>query len=99
MYKLKRIKISGGEYVFTYCGKRVRTRNNTAWLQARKRAGLTQVRIRDLKHTFGRCLRAVNVSFEDGQDLLGRKSSRITDHYSSVKQGNLIAAAKKVCVK
>ena len=52
----------------------------------------------DLKHTFGRRLRAANVSFEDRQDLLGHKSSRITDHYSSAELGNLIAAAEKVCV-
>ena len=38
--------------------------NNTAWQQARKRAGLPQVRIHDLKHTFGRRLRAVGVSYE-----------------------------------
>jgi integrase len=86
------------EYVFTYKGNRVQTMNNTAWQKARKRVGLP-VRIHDLKHTFGRRLRAANVSFEDRQDLLGHKSSRITDHYSSAEVGNLIAAAEKVCVK
>jgi integrase len=85
------------EYVFTYKGNRVQTMNNTAWQKARKRVGLTQVRIHDLKHTFGRRLRAASVSFEDRQDLLGHKSSRITDHYSSAELGNLIAAAEKVC--
>ncbi len=52
------------EYVFTYKGKRVQTMNNSAWQKARKRVGL-EVRIHDLKHTFGRRLRAANVSFED----------------------------------
>lgn len=85
------------EYVFTYKGNRVLTMNNTAWQKARKRTGL-DVRVHDLKHTFGRRLRAANVSFEDRQDLLGHKSSRITDHYSSAELGNLIAAAEKVCV-
>ncbi len=85
------------EFVFTYKGNRVSTMNNTAWQKARKRAGLTQVRIHDLKHTFGRRLRAVNVSFEDRQDLLGHKSSRITTHYSSAELKNLIAAAEKAC--
>jgi len=64
----------------------------------RQRVGLQQVRIHDLKHTFGRRLRAANVSFEDRQDLLGHKSSRITDHYSSAELANLIAAAEKVCI-
>jgi integrase len=85
------------EYVFTYKGNRVLTMNNSGWQKARKRVGLS-VRIHDLKHTFGRRLRAANVSFEDRQDLLGHKSSRITDHYSSAEVGNLIAAAEKVCV-
>jgi integrase len=85
------------EFVFTYKGNRVLTMNNTAWQKARKRVGLTQLRIHDLKHTFGRRLRAANVSFEDRQDLLGHKSSRITTHYSSAELGNLIAAAEKVC--
>ncbi len=86
------------EFVFTYKDHRVLAMNNSAWQKARKRVGLTQVRIHDLKHTFGRRLRAENVSFEDRQDLLGHKSSRITTHYSSAELGNLIAAAEKVCV-
>ena len=47
---------------------------NTAWMKARVRAGLPHVRVHDLKHTFGRRLRAEGVSFEDRQDLLGHKS-------------------------
>ncbi len=51
----------------------------------------------DLKHTFGRRLRAAGVSFEDRQDLLGHKSGRITTHYSAAELHNLIEAANKVC--
>jgi integrase len=68
---------------------------NTAWKSARERAaktwaerhgerapeGFRNVRVHDLKHTFGRRLRAAGVSFEDRQDLLGHKagaSRRIT---------------------
>ncbi len=43
-------------------------------------------------------VRAANVSFEDRQDLLGHKSSRITDHYSSAELADLIEAAEKACV-
>jgi integrase len=42
--------------------------------------GFRKVRVHDLKHTFGRRLRAAGVSFEDRQDLLGHKSGRITTH-------------------
>ncbi|MDO9104916.1 MAG: tyrosine-type recombinase/integrase [Methylovulum sp.] len=72
--------------------------NNSAWQKARKRAGLVnKARVHDLKHTFGHRLRAANVSFEDREDLLGHKSSRMTTHYSSANLGNLIAAAERVC--
>ena len=60
-------------------------------------APMTQVRVHDLKHTFGRRLRAAGVSFEDRQDLLGHRSGRITTHYSAAKLANLIDAANKVC--
>ena len=57
------------------------------------------MRIRDLKHTFGRRLGAADVSFEDRPDLLGHKSGRITTHYSAaeVEVENLLEAANKVC--
>jgi integrase len=85
------------EFVFTYRGQPVGNMNNTAWQNARKEVGLPQVRVHDLKHTFGRRLRAAGVSLEDRQDLLGHKSSRITTHYSAAELGNLIEAANKVC--
>ncbi len=85
------------EHVFCYRGNPVRPMNNTAWQKARKRVNLKQVRIHDLKHTFGRRLRAAGVSFEDRQDLLGHKSGRITTHYSAAELQNLIEEANKVC--
>jgi integrase len=59
---------------------------NTAWKAARERAAeawekehkdkapaaFRSIRVHDLKHTFGRRLRAAGVSFEDRQDLLGQ---------------------------
>lgn len=89
----------------------VKKMNNTAWKSARERAaekwaerhgepapdGFRRVRVHDLKHTFGRRLRAADVSFEDRQDLLGHKSARITTHYSQAELCNLILAAEKIC--
>jgi integrase len=85
--------------------------NNTAWKSARRRAaaawkvrygeeapeGFRRVRVHDLKHTFGRRLRAAGVSFEDRQDLLGHKSGRITTHYSQAELESLLKAAESVC--
>jgi integrase len=50
-----------------------------------RRTFFGRVRVHDLKHTFGRRLRAAGVSFEDRQDLLGHKSGRITTHYSQAE--------------
>lgn len=83
-------------HVFTYNGNPVSRMNATAWRNARKRVGLNQVRVHDLKHTFGRRLRAAGVSFEDRQDLLGHRSGRITTHYSSAELQNLFDAANRV---
>ena len=84
-----------------------------AWVRARERAadkwekltgerapeGFRTVRVHDLKHTYGRRLRAAGVSFEDRQDLLGHKSTRITTHYSAAELANLIAASEKALEK
>jgi integrase len=84
-------------HVFAYRGKPTARMLNSAWLRARKRAGLPQVRVHDLKHTFGRRLRAAGVSFEDRQDLLGHRSGRITTHYSAAELSKLLEAANRVC--
>ena len=89
----------------------IKKMNITGWRRARERAGdllaMTEgtitpvgfrcVRVHDLKHTFGRRLRAAGVSFEDRQDLLGHKSRRITTYYSKSELVNLISAAEKAC--
>jgi integrase len=57
------------EWVFTFRGHPMFRMNNSAWRKARERACLPHARVHDLKHTFGRRLRAVGVSFEDRQAL------------------------------
>jgi len=90
--------VRGGHpaFVFTYRGQPICRMLNSGWKKARKCLGL-DVRVHDLKHTFGRRLRAADVSFEDRQDLLGHKSSRITTHYSAAELRHLLEAANKIC--
>ena len=83
-------------HVFTYEGHPINRMLTSGWLRARNRAGLPQVRVHDLKHTFGRRLRAAGVSFEDRQDLLGHRSGRITTHYSAAELSRLLDAANRV---
>jgi integrase len=84
-------------HVFTYDGHPIRRMLTSAWIRARRKVGLSQVRVHDLKHTFGRRLRAAGVSFEDRQDLLGHRSARVTTHYSAPELARLIEAANRIC--
>jgi integrase len=83
---------------------------NSGWIHARRRAavryatelrreapaGFRNVRVHDLRHTYGRRLRAAGVSFEDRQDLLGHRSTRVTTDYSAAELRNLLDAANRV---
>ena len=83
--------------------------NDSAWKKARVRAadkweknhqapahpGFRSIRMHDLKHTFGRRLRAAGVTLEDRKALLGHKNGSITSHYSTAELGQLIEAANK----
>ena len=84
-------------HVFSYRGKPLVRMLSSGWRCARNAVGLPQVRVHDLKHTFGRRLRSAGVSFEDRQDLLGHRSGRITTHYSAAELSRLIEAANRVC--
>jgi integrase len=84
------------EFVFSYRGKPVKFMNNSAWQKARNETGLTQVRVHDLKHTFGRRLRAAGVALETRRVLLGHKSGDITTHYSAPELAELVEAANRV---
>lgn len=101
-YNVKLLRYIHGFNLFPEYIKRLklykfRLAKSSHWQKARIRADLPQVRVHDLKHTFGRRLRAAGVSFEDRQDLLGHKSTRITTtYYSAAELSSLIEAANKV---
>jgi integrase len=98
-------------WVFPYRGRRVTRMYNTAWKQARKEAseayeselgtecpkGFRNVRVHDLKHTFGCRLRATGVSLETRRVLLGHKNGDITTHYSAPEIRELLDAAERIC--
>jgi integrase len=52
--------------------------------------GFKHVRVHDLKHTFGRRLRAARVPFETRQTRLSHKNGSITTHYSAAEIGELM---------
>ena len=92
--------------VFTWRGKPLRSVNNTAWVNALKRAvakyqerigepppeGFRTLHVHDLRHTVGRRLRAAGVALETRQAILGHKSGSITTHYSAAELRELLEA-------
>lgn len=84
--------------------------NNGGWQGARRRAakryaerfgrpapwGFEHVRVHDLKHTFGRRLRAAGVSDETRKVLLGHANGDITTHYSAAELAELVTAVNKI---
>ena len=95
------------EFVFTYCFKEdeeapIDRMHNSAWKRAWKNAGLPTCGtftkgVHNLKHTFGRRLRAAGVSLETRKVLLGHTNGDITSHYSAPEIKELLDAANRVC--
>jgi len=83
---------------------------NSAWKGARDRAansyeeemkdtapwGYRNLRVHDLRHTFGRRLRAAGVNRETRAALLGHKTGDITTHYSQAELQELIDAVSEI---
>ena len=85
--------------VFTFAGKPVASIYNNAWRKGRAKAGLDHVRGHDLRHTFGRRLRAAGVNEEARAELLGHKRGSITTHYSSAEVSELVRAVELIAEK
>jgi integrase len=92
-------------------GKPMHRMNTSAWNNATKKAAdaladetgkpaawsFQNLRVHDLKHTFGRRLRAAGVPLETRKVLLGHTTGDITTHYSAAELGELVEAVEKVC--
>lgn len=89
----------------------LKSMNNSAWQKGRAAAaksyknvfgheapaGFANIRVHDLKHTFGRRLRSARVALETRKVLLGHKNGDITTHYSAPEIKELIDAANSIC--
>lgn len=82
------------ERVFVYRGKPKLKSNNSGFKRARANAGL-DVRVHDLRHTFGHRLREAGVDEETRAELLGHGAS-LTTHYSAASIERLYEAASSV---
>jgi integrase len=109
---LERARGHHKRFVFISPHRRAPLRNlrSAGWRRARSRAaqrylerfgmeapaGFRTVRVHDLRHTFGRRLRAAGVSLEDRRYLVGHKSPDVTTLYSAAEIGHLVEAANRI---
>lgn len=95
VYRRERVKNFDQEPVMPY--RRVGTMNNTAFQEARIDAGLPQVRVHDLRHTFGQRLRNAGVPEEDRKLLLGHSvEGDMAQLYATATLDRLLQAANSV---
>ncbi len=87
------------DQVFTFQGRPVASIFNNGWRKARRKAGLSHVRGHDLRHTFGRRLRAAGITEETRAELLGHKRGSVTTHYSTAEVAELVNAVEKIAEK
>ena len=89
------------DYVFTYRGKAMKRLHSNGWRRSWRDAGLPTHEgvlkgVHNLRHTFGRRLRAAGVPLETRKALLGHANGDITTHYSAAELSELIEAAERI---
>ena len=90
-------RIAGSAYVFPNpeTGKPYVAIHN-AWDTVRKRAGLHDVRLHDLRHSFASILINSGRSLYEVQHLLGHTQVKTTERYAHLQQDTLMKAANVV---
>ena len=87
-------RIEGCEYVFANPDTgRPYTQIFYAWDTARKRAGLPDLRIHDLRHSFASFLVNSGRSLYEVQKILGHTQIKTTQRYAHLSQDSLVSAA------
>lgn len=88
---------NGSEYVFDFKQHRIHRMGGRSWRNALARSGLVGIRVHDLRHTFGKRLRAAGVDYQNLQDLLGHYNGNITTHYCAAEIFKLIECVELLC--
>lgn len=84
------------EYVFPYRGHRVDTMNNGSWQRIRKKVGIPDLHVHDLRHTVGMRLREAEVREETIADILWHTRQGMTAHYSVAQIAELVEALNRI---
>ena len=94
VYRRERIKDPAKPPKMPY--RRIQTMNNTAWQTARKKAGLGDLHVHDLRHTVGMRLREAGVAESTISDVLWHRKKSMTQHYSVAQIVELHQALEKI---
>jgi integrase len=96
MAVLERRKGDHRQYVFTYEGQPIQQVSTKAWRSALKRAGITDFRWHDLRHTFATWHREEGTPTWELQRLGGWKSASMVERYAHVGAEGLQLAASRL---
>ena len=82
------------EYVFSYQGQRIKQVSTMAWYRARKRAGLTDFRFHDLRHTWASWHIQHGTPLFALQELGGWETERMVRRYAHLAADHLAVYVK-----
>ncbi|MBC7618784.1 MAG: site-specific integrase [Candidatus Saccharibacteria bacterium] len=82
--------------VFTYAGKPIANANTRAWRSALVRAGISDFRWHDLRHTWATWQRQSGTPTYELQKLGGWKSATMVERYAHLAPDNLAVAAGRI---
>lgn len=84
------------EYVFTYRGHSIERMSNNGWQNGRKKAGLGDLHVHDLRHTVGLRLRESGVQENTVSAVLWHSNKNITGHYSMAQIVEIFEALESI---
>lgn len=94
VYRRERVKNVDEAPVMDY--RPIQAMNNTAWQTARKKAGLGDLHVHDLRHTVGMRLREAAVGESTIADILWHSRPSMTHHYTVAQVVEIHAALEKI---
>ena len=94
VYRREREKQLNKEPVMEYSP--IEVMNNTGWQNARKKAGLGDLHVHDLRHTVGMRLRKMGASEATISTVLWHSNKTITAHYSEALFWEIFVALEKI---
>ena len=82
--------------VFTYAGKPIANANTKEWKKTLLRAGITDFRWHDLRHTWATWQRKAGASTHELQSLGGWKTGAMVERYAHLDADHLKVAANRI---